>query len=744
MRRRRPQLQVTTFPFLAVLLCTMGSLILLLLVMDRRAKIVARIKAEQAAARAAAADQQQAERRRAEWERQRQALRALLAEQIQQVQHQLGAVQQQTAAVIAKEEELQARGLELEELIQSQRALLAREEAALQGRRLALTQQGEQTAASQLALARMSADLAEMERTLADLKALRQREQHTYSLIPYRGKHGDNRRPIYIECTAIGLIFHPDRQVMGNVAVSPLDVRAEVERRVARMRQIAGKPDEVAYLLMLVRPDGIGNYYRALAALDGMELEFGYEFIDADWVLDFPEDDSAPATQPWMPVGDPRATRPGRGTPPTVAPGVPQESPGAAAGAGGGRPGLGGSVLVLSDTLGQGSLHTQGVAHGSGQPGASLGESGDDGTGLGKGPSSSVLAGSGSGARGTGGGARGTIFGIGGTGTGGFGTGGGIPAMTGSVAGVLPGGNGPGPFGGEPGPGGAERSGTVALAGRSTGGGPGLSSGPDSAPVALDGGGTAGTPSPEFLRTPPLGSRSGVGSSPGSSDQGGEATLPVEQGTGDSSASPSRVAPAGVAAGSGPAGPPSSAPPRLAAPAIVSRPPSTNPATPTTTPQPGPAETRPTNTGATGVAASGHGEPGAEGNALSRLGPPSTEHRPTSPTPVRPGRLFSDRDWTIIVECKADAVVVHPGGQQVAASALPRRATDPNPLQQLVRRMIDRRQALVPAGEPPYRPRLRFLVHPEGLRTYYQAYPALEGLRLPMERQNVEMNEDTK
>ena len=45
MKRSRHGLQVSTFPFLAVLLCTMGSLILLLLVMDRRGKAVARAKA---------------------------------------------------------------------------------------------------------------------------------------------------------------------------------------------------------------------------------------------------------------------------------------------------------------------------------------------------------------------------------------------------------------------------------------------------------------------------------------------------------------------------------------------------------------------------------------------------------------------------------------------------------------------------------------------------------------------------
>src|SRR5947209_20376105 len=48
---RRKQLKPDTFPFLAVLPCTMGSLILLLMVLDRRARLAARARAEEAWAR---------------------------------------------------------------------------------------------------------------------------------------------------------------------------------------------------------------------------------------------------------------------------------------------------------------------------------------------------------------------------------------------------------------------------------------------------------------------------------------------------------------------------------------------------------------------------------------------------------------------------------------------------------------------------------------------------------------------
>jgi len=38
---------------------------------------------------------------------------------------------------------------------------------------------------------------------------------------------------------------------------------------------------------MLIRPNGIHSYGLLRAALDGVEIDYGYELIEADWVLDF-------------------------------------------------------------------------------------------------------------------------------------------------------------------------------------------------------------------------------------------------------------------------------------------------------------------------------------------------------------------------------------------------------------------------------------------------------------------------
>jgi hypothetical protein len=115
----------------------------------------------------------------------------------------------------------------------------------------------------------------------------------------------------------------------------------------------------------------------------------------------------------------------------------------------------------------------------------------------------------------------------------------------------------------------------------------------------------------------------------------------------------------------------------------------------------------------------------------------SAAPRRTRP-PLPLSRLLGNRDWPIAVECQADAVVVRAAGLRVPGVALNPGDPDASHLVEGVRKLIADRQATLRPGEPPYRPILRFQVHREGLRVYYLAYPLLEGLRLPMTRENVE------
>src|SRR6516162_7912682 len=124
MRRPRRRLSVSTFPFLAVLLCAMGSLILLLLVIDRRAKAVARLKVEAAIAQEAARDQEADAQRQAEWERRRRELHSRLASENQDVAAQLGTLEKKAVETAGRLRDARAQGMTLDQQLSIARTSL--------------------------------------------------------------------------------------------------------------------------------------------------------------------------------------------------------------------------------------------------------------------------------------------------------------------------------------------------------------------------------------------------------------------------------------------------------------------------------------------------------------------------------------------------------------------------------------------------------------------------------------------
>jgi hypothetical protein len=740
MRRPRRRLEVSTFPFLAVLLCAMGSLILLLLVLDRRAKAVARAKAEEAvqvaraerdaAARAVAeaAAQRAAERaaEREQRERRRLALHDQLARTKGDLDDQLRSAEGRKADADRAVSAHRTHWRELLEVLGNQRQELAQAEQEASAGRGAIAEAEEMSESARKEAEGLSTRLRGLELVLAELKAARQREAQTYSLLPYRGRRGDSRRPLYIECTANGLMFHPDRRTLSRIAADA-EIRAEVETRVEwqRKRVLAkgGQPDKRPYLLMLVRPDGIPSYYATVAALQGREIDFGYEFIDADWALDFPEDDTTAPTQPWMtahrtPVApsDPSApTRKVTG----LHPGRTED--GTESGEGDGGTAAGSAVArggpsdlpPLPGTTGGG---VGGLPSG-GVPGATSAAPGGGGPGgAGGGSDLPPLPGSPGGTPGVG------------LRTGAAGAPGrGIPDQDGSLRGR------PTPSAGAP----------VAM-GQSTlvPAGPWVAAGAPAGPprVGSGGGGTGGgTGSSSDL--PPLqpgSGGSGAGSRAGSPNPDG--TLPGTP----------RAPPEGGASPGQPAGTPGAAPgPSSGSPPLY---PDGGAAPPP------PAGGQPTGATTGGQAA---GSPGSEGLAVRGQpgqGGTATPHDPDEPqaprldagqlhgpekpspraAPPRPPRLIGNRDWVIPVECRADGVVVRNLGQKIPLASLSVPAGTESPLLQAVKQMIARRQASVRSGEPPYRPQVRFMIYPDGLRTYFLTFPSLEPLGIPLTRQNVE------
>jgi hypothetical protein len=275
MSRRRPGsgATISLFPFLAVLLCTMGSLLVLLVIFSRQAQ-----ESQTAAAR-------EAEQARVEELK-------LARDELRWRLEQLHGVRDRTAADLARER-MRLAGVE-----QDARKL-ADELDALERRALALEETG--PAADAEVVADAERRLAAARSTLEQARQAGAQKPAAYAVVPYEGANGTHRRPLYVECCIDGVFLQPEGIRLGPADFegppgpgNPLASGLRAAREyLARNPQEAGDPGTQPYPLLLVRPSGVMAYYAAREALVSWGSEFGYQFVDEDWQLRYPPADPA-------------------------------------------------------------------------------------------------------------------------------------------------------------------------------------------------------------------------------------------------------------------------------------------------------------------------------------------------------------------------------------------------------------------------------------------------------------------
>lgn len=138
--------------------------------------------------------------------------------------------------------------------------------------------------------------LQEELRTLQQKKQSQQTARSKYSIITYDGQTGTAKRPILIECTDKGLTFLPE-----GITLTPDDLKeftpgynpllAGTQALFQYWKTKDGRTDQEPYVLILVRPSGSVGYYVARKLLNNLDLDSGYELIDADWDFALPEKD---------------------------------------------------------------------------------------------------------------------------------------------------------------------------------------------------------------------------------------------------------------------------------------------------------------------------------------------------------------------------------------------------------------------------------------------------------------------
>ncbi len=279
--RRRGANPVALFPFLAVLVCTMGSLIVILVILTRQSQLQA---AQTAVAKAAEAQNDLAAAKElVEWRvGQMGASQERARTRLAEARLRLGHLEDHARQLRGQIADLQATWKELE----SSKSQTARRQEDL------LAEQN-----------RVAAQIAEARRQLEEAQRAASEGSKSYAVVPYEGPNATRRWPLYVECRADAIVLQPEgiRFTAADFPEplgpgNPLDTALRAARQaLLAQKRIKGDGSDEPYPLLLVRPGGTAAYYVAREAMKSWKSEIGYELIGEDWELKFPQADPAVA-----------------------------------------------------------------------------------------------------------------------------------------------------------------------------------------------------------------------------------------------------------------------------------------------------------------------------------------------------------------------------------------------------------------------------------------------------------------
>ncbi|MHB8969047.1 MAG: hypothetical protein ACYC3X_03100 [Pirellulaceae bacterium] len=276
--RKKSSVGVALFPFLAVLICTMGVLIVLLLIEVQMARVDASEEAD-AAPTLEIPGQEQLAKEEYEWRRE------VLDQQRDQVKEQMASKRLELSHLEEHIRELERRWRELQEAAADLQRRMQGQDADQEVSRAELERLQQEVLAAQQALEAARNKVAQ--------------RPASYAIVPYDGPNGTHRRPIYIECTAQGVILQPEGIVLGAKDFDgPLGPGNPLDAALRGMREYyaqAGLLDSKGepYPLLIVRPSGVEAYAAARTAMRTWNDEFGYELIDEAMQLKYGEPDPA-------------------------------------------------------------------------------------------------------------------------------------------------------------------------------------------------------------------------------------------------------------------------------------------------------------------------------------------------------------------------------------------------------------------------------------------------------------------
>lgn len=282
-RRANSPLGISLFPFLAVLLCTMGSLIVLLICLVQRAGS----DAPEAAVEEASVVKNE----------------GLSAEELARLESAADDAEFVARQLKQKKDEFsQALARMREEMGIAERLLREKQDEAkfLQAQAEAIRAGGateEALDAAQERIEQVKEEIAKLEKEQKRKEVEQKNKPKRMSIIPHRGKNGTMQQPIYVECRADkvvilpeGIEFSDDDFIAAKSAGNPLDASLRAVREYFAVKT-KESGSNAPYPLFIVRPGGDIAFLKARAAIVSWEDEFGYELVDDTVVLEYPPAD---------------------------------------------------------------------------------------------------------------------------------------------------------------------------------------------------------------------------------------------------------------------------------------------------------------------------------------------------------------------------------------------------------------------------------------------------------------------
>ncbi|MDB2686688.1 hypothetical protein N9Y42_05710 [Mariniblastus sp.] len=293
-RKNRNQPSVSLFPFLAVLICTLGVLIVML---------VLAVKSAEVAKEENQATQDQAAAEKIEEAKQRLALEQFRSESIHDIR----------ADVLARLATSRGNRSYLQQDVSDATKELDATSKQLQALKKSLANANKtnpvvsdqsEVQAKKAAIAKLTQQIATAKQALADQqKKSKQQGPSRFSLVPFRGSGGTFRRPIFLECLKnevrlqpLGITLSKQDFALPIRAGNPLDVALLTIQEHWQQLDVAGEQGS-PYPLLVVRPGGAETFVLARRAMKSWADEFGYELVDAEKDLDFGTRDNVLASK---------------------------------------------------------------------------------------------------------------------------------------------------------------------------------------------------------------------------------------------------------------------------------------------------------------------------------------------------------------------------------------------------------------------------------------------------------------